>query len=194
MGAHGRRGLTAKIPDPSNVNVTNVTISGGDSGWSVSHGSGVTTIANSTTYGGGSTIHMPTITWSVTTTGVFSEYPLRNPGADALGLAAGPDGNIWFGQEAPSAIANVTPSGVFTEYATPTIDARPLAVVAGSDKRMWFTEQEAGQIGAVTMTGEITEYAIPTAGSSPLGIALGRDGGIWFVEDDANEIGRLEPG
>src|SRR5947209_2582274 len=67
------RGLTAKIPDPSNVNVTNVTISGGDSGWSVSHSSGVTTIANSTSYGGGSTIHMPTITWSVTTTGVVGQ-------------------------------------------------------------------------------------------------------------------------
>ena len=67
------RSLTAKIPDPSNVNVTGVSISGGDSGWGVSHSGGITTIADSTSYGGGSTINMPVITWNVTTTGVVGQ-------------------------------------------------------------------------------------------------------------------------
>ena len=67
------RSLTAKVPDPSNVNVTDVSISGGDSGWGVSHSGGVTTISDSTSYSGGATINMPTITWNVTTNGVTGQ-------------------------------------------------------------------------------------------------------------------------
>src|SRR3954447_4544429 len=67
------RGLTAKIPDPSNANVNSVTISGGDSGWSVSHSGGVTTLANGTSYSGGQTINLPVITWHLTTNGMVGQ-------------------------------------------------------------------------------------------------------------------------
>ena len=65
----------------------------------------------------------------------------------ALGVAAGPDGNIWFTQLA-GMIGRITPAGVITEFSVPpgAIISSPYAIVAGADGNIWFTEVEGNNI------------------------------------------------
>jgi len=93
-------------------------------------------------------------------------------------ITVGPDGNLWFVENATNKIAKMTTSGTITEYSIPTSGSGPAAIVTGSDGNLWFTEENAGQIGKITTSGSITEYG--STSGSPTVIALGPDGNIWF--------------
>jgi streptogramin lyase len=58
----------------------------------------------------------------LTPSGAFTEYVVPRSGdvpADPGGIAAGPDGNIWFTEESARKVVELTPSGRFTEYMVP---------------------------------------------------------------------------
>src|SRR5437870_13544626 len=57
-------------------------------------------------------------------TGRFSEFPIPAPGSYPIGIAAGPDGNLWF-TEYYGEIGRVTTSGGFTEFRIPTPNSDP---------------------------------------------------------------------
>ena len=42
----------------------------------------------------------------------FAEYPVPTPDSQMLGIAAGPDGNIWFTEQLGKKIGRITPAGV----------------------------------------------------------------------------------
>ena len=92
--------------------------------------------------------------------------PDPTPGSQPTGIAAGPDGNLWFTQD--GAIGRITPNGMVTEYPVNS----PTDVAAGPDGNLWFTNIH-GMIGRITPAGTITSYSIPTANSDPGGIARG---------------------
>lgn len=133
---------------------------------------------------------------SPTTYTVTNTFTVPTAGAQPHGLNIGPDGNIWFCEEASgvSKIASVTPSGVFTEWALPVNTSQPFIVHRGADGAMWFTEVTGNQIGRLTLAGQITEYGIPTAASGPRGITLGPNGSMWFAEATGNKLGVLNTG
>ena len=74
------------------------------------------------------------------------------------GIAAGPDGNIWFTETGlPGAVARINPNGRVTEFlagVTPGFTARsgPSSITTGADGRLWFTEPGLGKIGRLTIT------------------------------------------
>lgn len=107
-----------------------------------------------------------------------------------IGIAAGPDGALWFALNFSASIGRVTTAGVFTIYPTPTPNSAPLGITAGPDGALWFTEG-ADKIGRISTTGVIAEYPIPTSNSAPRGITAGPDGALWFVEGLVNRIGRI---
>jgi streptogramin lyase len=123
----------------------------------------------------------------------------RQPG----GIAAGPDGRLWFTEANPARsrdpygdagvgyVAAAALDGTIRQYPVPTYDARPTDIAAGVDGALWFTERAANRIGRITTSGEVTEFTIPTASSSPEAIAAGPDGAMWFLENAANRIGRI---
>jgi streptogramin lyase len=71
----------------------------------------------------------------------------------ANGIAAGPDGNIWFVETNSDKIIRVSQDGATaSEFHIPTVtgvpgDRRPWGIVAGPDGNLWFTERAAHKIG-----------------------------------------------
>jgi streptogramin lyase len=116
-------------------------------------------------------------------------------GATPLGITTGPDGNIWFTEEAPIAnrIGRITPLGILTEFSAGiTALSLPHSITAGPDGNLWFTE--GNRIGRITPAGVVTEFSAGiTAIAGLLGITAGPDGNLWFTEAEASRIGRITP-
>jgi sugar lactone lactonase YvrE len=131
----------------------------------------------------------------VTTSGVFTEYPIPTAGATPFGIAAGPDGNLWFTESNGNKVAKVTTAGVFTEYPIPTAGSLPFQIAAGPDGNLWFTElSSAGKVGRVTTAGVVTEYPLPSARIATVDITAGPDGNMWFTEPRANNVAKVLTG
>jgi YVTN family beta-propeller protein len=110
-----------------------------------------------------------------------------------IGIASGPDGNIWFTEWTNNKVIQMSAaSGAITNsFSVPTPDSYPYGITAGPDGNLWFTESGAGKVGRITTTGVITEFATPAANSRPYDIAAGPDGNLWFTENTAGNIGRI---
>lgn len=130
----------------------------------------------------------------ITPTGVvtiFSEG--LNPGSDPRGIAAGPDGNVWF-TDGPRtagttpAIGRITPAGTITEFSGGlNPGSAPGDIALGADGNLWFTDHgTTPAIGRITPAGAITEFASGlNAMSGPGAIAAGPDGNLWFTDQGA---------
>lgn len=121
----------------------------------------------------------------------ITEHPIPTGGSEPTGITAGPDGNLWFTEQAGNNIGKITAAGVITEYTVPTAIGGPYAITDGSDGNLWFTELSGNNIGKITTVGVITEYAIPTTSSFPYSITAGPDGNLWFTEFYSNKIGKI---
>jgi streptogramin lyase len=126
--------------------------------------------------------------------GDITEYPIPNTNAAPAGITPGPDGNLWFTEQAGNMVAKITTSGVVTEYTVPTANASPSGIVAGPDGNLWFTEYYGNKVARVTTSGVITEYGVPTTNANPSGIAAGPDGNLWFTEYNGNKVARVTRG
>src|SRR5882757_2016183 len=70
----------------------------------------------------------------------ITEFRLPTADSTPEGITAGPDGNLWFAEQA-GRIGRITPAGVVTEFSNGiTADSRPFAITAGPDGNLWFTE------------------------------------------------------
>ena len=116
------------------------------------------------------------------------EFPLT-AGSSPAGIAAGPDGNVWFVEEHGDKVGRIAPSGAIAEF--PLANPRSFArgITAGPDGALWFTELP-GRIGRVTTSGSVTELGIPVRPSEPIEIVTGSDGNLWFT-DLYDRIGRV---
>jgi streptogramin lyase len=129
-------------------------------------------------------VSVPNSSWgSVATppTPHITEFTVPTAGGGPYGIAAGPDGNLWFAEVFQDKIGRITPSGTITEFAVPTTNSDPIGITAGPDGNLWFAEQVGSKIGRITTGGTITEFAVE-ASSNPVGITAGPDGNLWFTE------------
>lgn len=110
--------------------------------------------------------------------------------ADAGGIVAGPDGNVWFTEPNVNAIGRIGPTGVVSQFLIANPNSSPQEITAGPDGDLWFTEAGSDRIGRITPSGAISERPIRTGSD---GIAAGSDGDIWFTEEGVGRIGRLSP-
>ena len=127
----------------------------------------------------------------------MSEFPLLTNGRSPFGITAGPDGNVWFAEDAGSGgIGRITPSGTITEY-TAGLSGAAEGIVLGPDGNLWFTEPSQEKIGRITPSGTITEFSVPNGvinTPKPAEIAAGRDGNLWFtISSPQAGIGRITP-
>ena len=130
--------------------------------------------------------------------GMFTTFDLGSAGYGGNAIAAGPDGNMWFTNNANNSIGVITPKGSVKYFPVPTDPSQTsgpglFAIAAGPDGNMWFTGFYANVIGKVTASGAVTLYPVPLPNSHPLGITPGPDGNLWFTMDFANGIGRITP-
>ena len=143
---------------------------------------------------------LPAASGSAAPAGEFTMFDLGPAGEGANAMASGPDGNMWFTNNANNSIGRITPSGAVTYFAVPTTSASAstggpglFSIAAGPDGNMWFTEFFENLVGKITPAGVITTYPVPTANAMPMGITAGPDGNIWYILDDASGIGRITP-
>jgi hypothetical protein len=108
------------------------------------------------------------------------------------GIAAGPDGALWFTNAGNNSIGRITTNGIVTYYTGPGI-SDPRGIAAGPDGALWFTNAGNNSIGRITTSGIVTNYTDPGPGY-PWGIAAGPDGALWFTNvdgDGISSIGRI---
>jgi streptogramin lyase len=125
--------------------------------------------------------------------GGLTEFSLPTPGSGPVGITLGPDGNLWFTENATNQIGRLTPTGSLREFPLLTSGADPWGITAGPDGSLWFTEFFGNKIGRLTTAGSLTELPLPTANANPQGITAGPDGNLWFAEAQGNKIGRITP-
>jgi virginiamycin B lyase len=135
---------------------------------------------------------------------LITEYTTPTANSNPTGIAAGPDGALWYGTAKGKHIGRITTDGQFTEYPFPLAhDGDQRFFAPGSDGAMWFTDDWQNKIGRITSDGKITQYAIPTQvadtdgngtaymTSLPRGLVIGADKALWFTEAYGNKIGRI---
>ena len=103
--------------------------------------------------------------------------PVPTADSEPWGIAAGPDGYLYFIEYKGGRIARINTDGVITELGTPISTSFPQFIALGPDGAMWFTENGANRLGRI---------ARPTDGSPsstcrstiphPTGIAGRSDG------------------
>lgn len=98
------------------------------------------------------------------------------------GIAAGPDGNIWFTSRTNHRIGRIAPQGQITTWGHPDISL-PHEIVAGPDGNLWFTSSGNSRIGRITPQGDFSFFQPEniTDWGQPWGITVGPDDNLWFT-------------
>ena len=113
-------------------------------------------------------------------------------GPSPRSIVTGPDGNLWFTNEAGSSIGRITVAGaitIFPVFLVPPAGLVPAAITAGPDGNLWFTNTQ-GTVDRITPAGVHTSF--PGAVMGPTGIVSGPDGNLWFT-DETSSVGRISP-
>ena len=105
-----------------------------------------------------------------------------------FGIAAGPDGALWFTNNG-NTIGRISTTGTVKIFFGTGISGS-WGIAAGPDGALWFTNNGNSSIGRISTTGTVTNYT-GTAISGPKGIAAGSDGALWFTNYGNNSIGRI---
>jgi streptogramin lyase len=121
-----------------------------------------------------------------------TEYEAPTPGSGPLGIAAGPDGNVWFTAKNTAKVVKVTPTGQMSEYTVPGDSPDPEGITRGGDGAMWFA-LGSGAIGRITTSGTVKTFPLPSPGTGPESVVATADGALWFTDYTASRIGRMEP-
>jgi virginiamycin B lyase len=123
--------------------------------------------------------------------GSVAQFQLPTAHSRPIGVAAGPDGNVWFTEYGGNKVGRVTPAGEITEFALPTPGSGPADITTGPDQNLWFTQWDGNRLGRITPDGSITDSpAVSETFSTPNRIAVGPDEALWFTESGTDKIGR----
>jgi streptogramin lyase len=130
----------------------------------------------------------------------ITQFPLPlNEGTAPTEIAAGSDGNLWFGFEY---------NGGYIGMINPTTDAVTevpvsgfvLGVTSGPDGNVWFSAvgNPNDMIGMINPTTHAwTEFNLNhqswSGDGPPWVITAGPDGNLWFSDPDVNAIGTINP-
>ena len=129
----------------------------------------------------------------ITPTGTITEYPLPTAGSSPGGIAAGPDGNLWFTEHCGGDRSGGSPPPAPSPNTPCPPPQRSLRDRGRPGRQPVVHRGLRSRIGRITPAGTITEYPLPTADSGPVGIAAGPDGNMWFTEAFGRRIGRITP-
>ena len=129
----------------------------------------------------------------VSTNGTAVQIPIPSGDNTSIdGIAAGPDGNVWFGEF--THIAKVTPAGVVTEFPYPSGINQYGGVTTGSDGNVWFAQSAQNAIGRINpTTGAIKMFDIAVS-CTPAAVVLAKDNNVWFFcLTSSPTLGKITP-
>ncbi len=123
--------------------------------------------------------------------GSITEYGSLPPLSSPERITLGPDGAMWFTENAIDQVGRLDPitSRMTQFYAMP--GCAPVGIATGPDGNIWYTCQGTNQITRMATNGLGTNFSVPTANSNLSSITKGPDQALWFTESDANNIGRI---
>jgi virginiamycin B lyase len=125
-------------------------------------------------------------------TGELKQFFLPAGAGSPWGIAAGPDGKIWFTEVAAGKVGRLDPAtGNIVEFQLPTANSQPQGIVGGADGALWGTEAAGNRIFRITVQGRPTEFPVPTRNSVPVAIAPGRYGYLWVSELSGGNLLRV---
>jgi len=125
-------------------------------------------------------------------TGELKQFFLPSGAGSPWGIAAAPDGKIWFTEVASGKIGRLDPAtGNIVEFRLPTANSQPQGIVLGADGALWGTEAAGNRVFRITTQGKATEFPIPTPNSVPVAIAAGRYGYLWVSELSGGKLLRV---
>jgi streptogramin lyase len=130
----------------------------------------------------------------VTPAGVVTEYNVGLHG-NGFGIAAGPDGRIWFADPGgcngfASRVGAIKTSGTGKTYYSKGLPAFVDTIINGGDGFLYFGTFTS-QIGRMTTAGKVTEIWNLPSTFAVLGMTIGPDNNIWFSDNSGDFIGAL---
>ncbi|HTO77904.1 MAG TPA: S-layer homology domain-containing protein [Thermoanaerobaculia bacterium] len=114
----------------------------------------------------------------------IDEFPIPTDASSPQGITAGPDGNLWFVEQAADKIGRMTLSGTFTEFpvSVAVSGASLFGITSGPDGNLWFSDLLSKKVGKIATDGTITEYPVDLPHPFTSGdIVTGADGALWFT-------------
>jgi streptogramin lyase len=144
---------------------------------------------------------------AMTTSGVFSEYPIVQPAdagvahVSAFAITSGPDGALWFLEQkvyiagvfrqSGCYVGRISTSGQVTDFPLPPefgCAGYAGQIISGPGGHLWFAVNLGrvipSLVGMVSTSGTITMFGLPVSGYGEFSvddIAAGPDGNVWLV-------------
>jgi virginiamycin B lyase len=142
---------------------------------------------------------------TMTTDGQFHFFTLPSSGVSLDGIAAGPDGNLWFTETAfdqstnrVPKIGRITPAGKVTEFALSSLPETDSLgpIIAAPDGNLWFgvdsynpsNYYSIGKMGRISPQGAFKIFSLGNF-DEPKDLTIGPDNNVWFTTNFS--LGRL---
>jgi virginiamycin B lyase len=143
------------------------------------------------------------------------EFAIPTPNSRPIAIEEGPDGRMWFSEEAGGRVGRIEPDGSVSEFLLPTPAGKPpyLLAALAFDKvgDLWVQQyvdhahpdaampDRIVRVPGRLLAGparawaekELDLYPVPTRDTVMHRIAQGPDGAIWFTEMNANRVGTM---
>jgi virginiamycin B lyase len=141
------------------------------------------------------------------------EFVIPTPNSRPIAVELGPDGRMWFSEEAGGKVGRIEADGSVSEFLLPTPASKPpyLLAALAFDKagNLWLQQyvdhahpdaampDRIVRVPGNLLVGparawtekEVDLYPVPTRDTVMHRIAQGPDGVIWFTEMNANKVG-----
>jgi virginiamycin B lyase len=116
-------------------------------------------------------------------------------GRGPYGIAAAPDGNVYFASLAGSYVARIDPdTGAATVLGPPTPDQGARRVWSDSMSRIWVSEWNAGKLAMYDPAGETwREWRLPGENPRPYAVYVDDRDMVWLSDFGANALVRFDP-
>jgi virginiamycin B lyase len=125
----------------------------------------------------------------MTVDGSFESWPLPRPQSGPVQIVAGPDGALWFTEQAGYRIGRISTDGEISEFPLRP-GLAPAGIAAGTEGDLWFATDK--RVGRITTEGEIDTWPVPGA-DNLYNIAVGEDGDVWITDGEAGVVHHLDP-
>jgi virginiamycin B lyase len=114
------------------------------------------------------------------------------PGCAPYGIAAAPDGTIWFSMPGLNGIGRRPGSGgKVDKFDLPVDDAFAAMITVADDGAVWTALNKAGALARWTATGGMALITLPPD-SAPVGVTPAPDGGIWYADINGGRVGHVD--
>jgi streptogramin lyase len=125
------------------------------------------------------------------TAGFLTEFAVpAGAGSQPSGIAAGPDGNIWFTEFFSNNIGrvNIPANTISPEFPIPTASTQPFAIAAGpaGDHRMWFSEGAHSSLGTIDTTAPVPQES-PSVSNNWRGVTS-FGGNTFYLDGNSDDL------